>query len=147
MNLEEIQKLRKETGLGVMECKNAFQEAAGNYSGAKEILKKRGFEKAEQKSQRQTQKGLIESYSHHNRIGVLLELLCETDFVAKNKEFKNLAHDLALQIASMAPKNEKELFSQVYIRDESMTVEDLLKSKVALLGENIVIKRFERWEL
>ena len=147
MSIIEIQKLREDTGLGIIECKKAYEEAAGDIKKAKAILKERGFEKAAKKSERETKSGIIEAYAHSGRIGVLLELLCETDFVAKNKEFRGLAHDLALQIASMAPKDEKELLSQPFIKDESITISELMKSIIAKTGENIKIKRFIRYEL
>lgn len=145
--VEDIQKLREKTGLGVMECKSALEDARGDFQKAKKILKERGFEKAARKAERQTENGIIESYSHNGKIGVLLELLCETDFVAKNQEFKDLAHDLVLQIASMAPSDEKELLEQPFIKDENKTISDLISEKIAKTGENIKIKKFIRWEL
>lgn len=147
MNLEEVKKLRKETNLPIMECKKALEEAEGDYNKAKEILKEKGIETLNKKAQRSTSAGIIVSYTHANRIGVLLELACETDFVAKNEEFKKLALEILLQIASMAPKSKEELLNQIYIRDESKTVKDLLTEKIAQLGENIKVKRFLRWEL
>ena len=147
MSVDEIQKLREKTGLGVMECKKALEEARGNFEQAKLVLKEKGAEKAVSKQDRETENGIIESYSHNGKIGVMLEILCETDFVVKNKEFKELTHDLVLQIASMAPENEKELLAEPFIKDESKTVSDLLTEKIAKIGENIKIKRFERWEL
>jgi elongation factor Ts len=147
IKIEDIQKLREETGLPVMECKSALEDARGDFQKAKKILKEKGFEKAAKKAERQTENGIIECYSHNGKIGVLLELLCETDFVAKNQEFKELAFDLVLQIASMAPSNEKELLGQPFIKDETKTISDLISEKIAKLGENIKIKRFARWEL
>lgn len=147
LKIEDIQKLREETSLSVMECKKALEEARGDFEKAKEVLKESGFKKAVLKEERETKNGIIESYTHQEKIGVLLELLCETDFVAKNQEFKDLAHDLVLQIASMNPKDEKELLDQPFIKDESKTVSELISEKVAKTGENIKIKRFERWEI
>jgi elongation factor Ts len=147
IKIKEIQKLREETGLPVMECKSALEEAKGDFQKAKKILKEKSSEKAAKKASRTTKNGIIESYSHNGKIGVLLELLCESDFVAKNQEFKNLAHDLVLQIASMDPKNEKELLSQPFIKDETKTISDLVSEKIARTGENIKINRFVRWEL
>ena len=147
MRLDEIKKLREETGLGIIECKRAFDEAGYDKTRAKAILKKLGAESAAKKSDRETKNGIIEAYSHHGKIGVLVELLCETDFVAKNQEFKNLAHDLALQIASMAPKNEKELLSQPFIKDGSINIEQLLNALIAKTGENIKVRNFIRYEI
>ncbi len=102
---EQVQKLREKTGTSMMECKKALQESNGDEQKALEILKEKGKDVAQKKSERDTRQGLIEAYIHGNgKIGVLLELLCETDFVAKNKEFKELAHDLAMHIAGMSPK-------------------------------------------
>lgn len=145
--IDKIKQLRSETGLGVWECKNALEEARGDFNKAKELLKKKGFEKAAKKAERETEKGMVEAYTHNGKIGVLVELLCETEFVAKNQEFQDLAHDLVLQIASMAPKDEKELLNQPFIKDETKTVLDLIREKIAKTGENIKIKRFTRWQL
>ena len=145
--INDIKKLREETGLGAMDCKRALLDAKGNFEKAKEILKERGFEKAAQKSERRVCQGVVESYSHLGKVGVILELNSETDFVARSPEFKNFAHDLVLQIASMAPKSIEELLKQPFIKDETKTIKDLLTEKIAKTGENILIKRFERWEL
>jgi elongation factor Ts len=147
MSLEKIKKLREETGLGIIECKKAFEEAGYDEKKAREILKKRSLESAVKREHRETKSGIIEAYSHRGKIGVLVELLCETDFVAKNAEFRNLAHNLALQIASMAPQDEKELLEQPYIKDESQTVSQLIQSVIAKTGENIKLRRFIRYEI
>jgi len=144
---KDIQELRVKTGVGVMDCKKALEEAKCDQKKAEEILKKCGAMKALKKADRTTSQGLIESYIHDNRVGVLLELNSETDFVAKNSEFKDLAHDLAMQIASMCPKNINELKKQDFIKDPSMTIEQLMHSKIAKIGENIQIKRFVRYQL
>lgn len=147
MNLELIKKLRGETGAGIADCKLALNEAKGDIEKAKEILKKKGLDKASAKQSREVKAGLVEVYSHSGKVGVLVEVLCETDFVAKTEEFKNLAHELALQIASMNPSSLEDLLSQEYIRDSSLTVDQLIKSVVGKLGENIQIGRFERISL
>jgi len=147
LKIEDVQRLRQKTGFGVMDCRRALQAANGDLQKAQEILQKSGAEKVFEKRQRETKSGIIESYAHHGKIGVLLELLCETDFVAKNQLFKELAHDLVLQIASMAPADEKELLKQPFIKDESKTISELIAEKVAKTGENIKINRFQRWEL
>lgn len=147
MNMEDIKKLRQETRAGIADCKLALSEAKGSMEKAKEILKKKGLDKATKKSDREVKAGLVEVYSHNGKVGVLLELFCETDFVAKTEEFKSLAHELSLQVASMNPQSLKDLLSQEYIRDSSLTVDQLVKSVVGKLGENIQIGRFERYSL
>ncbi len=144
----QIKQLRQKTGMSVMECKNALEQAEGDEKKAMEILSKKGAEKAIKKSAREAKQGLIESYIHSNaKIGVLLELNCETDFVARNEEFKTLAHDLAMHIAALEPKNKKELLEQPFIKDESKTIKDLISEAVAKLGENIQVGDFTRLEI
>ncbi len=143
-NLDLLKKLREETGAGIADCRQALAEAGDDYEKAKEVLKKKGLDKASQKSDREVKAGLVEVYSHGGRVGVLVEVLCETDFVARTEDFKNLAHELSLQIASMNPSSVEDLLSQEYIRDNSQTIDHLIKSAVAKLGENIQIGRFER---
>ena len=148
ISAEQIKQLRQKTNISVMECKEALEKAEGNEEKALEILKKRGREKAIMKSQREVKQGLIEAYIHNNgKIGVILELNCETDFVAKNNQFKELAHDLTMHIAAMNPENTKELLSQLFIKDEQKTIEDLINEAIAKLGENIKIKKFVRLEI
>ncbi len=144
---EQIQKLREETNAGVMDCKKALEEAGGDFEKAKKNLYEKGLIKANQKSERATGAGLLESYIHNGRVGVLLELRCETDFVARNELFKELAHNLAMQIAAMNPENVEELLKQPSIKDESQTIEDLIKQYIAKTGENIRVERFCRYEL
>jgi len=148
VNLTQVQKLREITGCGIGDCKKALEEVDGDFDKALEKLKSHGVEIAEKKSQRTTACGLIESYIHtNNKVGVLLEINCETDFVARNSEFKALAHDIALQIASMEPKNIDELLQQTFIKNPEMTIEKLIIEKIAKFGENIKVKRFVRYEL
>lgn len=144
MNLDLIKKLRGQTGAGIADCKEALSRSKGNLDEAKEWLKKKGLDKATEKSAREVKAGVVDVYSHAGKVGVLVELLCETDFVAKTADFKNLAHELALQIASMNPSSVEELLAQEYIRDQSMTVDQLVKSISGKLGENIQVGRFER---
>jgi elongation factor Ts len=144
VNVDDIKKLREETGAGIADCRAALEEAKGDFSKAKEVLKKRGLDKAGEKSGREVSAGVVETYSHGGRVGVLVEVLCETDFVAKTEDFRGLAHEIALQIASMRPENIEDLLKQDYIRDPSQKVEDLVKSVIGKLGENIQIGRFER---
>lgn len=143
----QVAKLREETGAGVMDCKHALDDAGGDFKKAKAILAKNAEAIAKKKSERVTKQGLVEAYIHAGRVGVLVELRCESDFVAKNPEFKNLAHNLALQIASMSPKNIDELLAQEYIMDPGRTIDAYIKSVISKIRENIQIQRFERFEL
>lgn len=142
--INDIKKLREETGAGIADCREALSQSKGHMEKAKEWLKKKGLEKGASKSQREVKAGLVEVYSHSGKVGVLVELLSETDFVAKTEDFKDLAHELALQIASMKPSSVEQLLAQEYIRDGSLRVEQLVKSVSGKLGENIQIGRFER---
>lgn len=144
MNIEDIKKLREETGAGIADCKEALKSSKGNFAEAKEVLRKKGLDKASSKTEREVKAGIVDVYSHSGKVGVLVELLCETDFVARTEDFKNLAHELSLQIASMNPASLEELLSQEYIRDNSMTVEQLIKASIGKLGENIQVGKFER---
>lgn len=144
INVDDIKKLREETGAGIADCKTALTEAEGDMKKAKDILHQKGLDKAGSKSDREVSAGVVETYSHGGRVGVLVEVLCETDFVAKTEDFKTLAHEIALQIASMNPENEEELLDQDYVRDPSQKVGDLVKTAIAKLGENIKIGKFTR---
>ena len=144
---EDIAKLRVETGAGVMDCKKAFEKANGDFEKAKKILADNAQAIAKKKHDRSAKQGIIECYLHGSRIGVLLEINCESDFVARNEEFKKLAKEIAMQIASMNPKNVEELLEENYIRDESLTIKDLITQAIGKIGENIQVKRFVRYEL
>lgn len=145
--IEDIKKLREQTGAGIADCKEALRQSKGNMEEAKKWLQEKGLDKASQKSDREVKAGIVETYSHSGKVGVLVELLCETDFVARTEDFKNLAHELSLQIASMDPSSVDDLLSQEYIRDNSQTIDQLVKSTSGKLGENIQIGRFERISL
>lgn len=147
ISLDLLKKLREETSAGVSDCRQALEDASGDFEKAKKLIYERGLEKAAKKEGKETSQGIVESYVHAGRIGVLVELRCETDFVAKTDEFKNLVHELALQVASMDPKSVTELLSEVYIRDSSLTIAALVKQTIAKVGENITIARFTRMEL
>lgn len=147
ISLELLKKLREETSAGVADCRQALEDAKGDYDKAKKLLADRGLEKAAKKEGKETSEGLVEAYVHQGKVGVLVELRCETDFVARTDDFKNLAHELALQVCSMNPKNVKELLKTAYIRDASLTIDALIKLTIAKLGENITVVRFERVEL
>lgn len=148
ISIDLIKQLRDETQVSIADCRMALVKARGDIKKARELLKRRGFDIAAKKASRKTGEGLIDSYIHPNgKIGVLVELLCETDFVAKTADFKNLAHELSMQVAAMNPKNVDALFAQEYIRDSSKTIGDLVKETIAKLGENITVKRFQRFEI
>lgn len=147
-DINTIKHLRDTTGLSFGQIKNALDEAGGDKAKAMEILRAHGLEVAEKKSSRQVKEGIVESYIHSNKkIGVLVELLCETDFVARNSEFQKLAHDLAMQIAAVRPGTAEDLLSQPFIRDQDITVRDLVNQCIAKLGENIQVGRFEIFQL
>lgn len=130
------------------DCRNTLDETKDNVDKAVELLKKKGLERADKKSVRETHQGKVFSYIHATgRIGVLLSLLCETDFVAKTDEFNNLGKELCLQIASMQPATVEDLLKQEYIRDGSQTIENLVKSTIGKLGENIKINEFKWMKL
>lgn len=146
MNLE-IQKLRDATGAGIMDCKRALEEAKGDFDKALEIIREKGLTRAESKKERSTGAGLIETYVHNDRVGVLSILRTETDFVARTDDFRKLSHEIAMQIAAMAPENVEELLKQPYIKDPNQNVEGLIKSAIGKLGENIQVEKFCRYEI
>lgn len=143
----DISKLREATGAGIMDCKKALEAAQGDFEQALKIIRERGVVIAEKKSERKTGAGILESYIHNDRVGVLLELRTETDFVARSEPFRELAHNLAMQIAAMAPDNVSDLLEQSYIKDESFKIDEVIKAVIAKVGENIKVERFCRYEL
>ena len=148
VTIEQLKQLRELTGISISECKKALEEARGNLQEAKELLKKRGKEIAEKKQAREVGEGLVASYTHSTgKLGVLVDARCETDFVGRSPDFKNLCHELALQIASMNPQGVEELLGQPYVKDPSRKVQDIVNDTIAKLGENIVVKRFSRFEI
>lgn len=161
---EDVKRLRELTNAGVMDCKRALDEADGNVDRAVEILKERGIASAAKRSSRETSQGLVDSYIHAGgRIGVLVEVNCETDFVARTDAFKQLVHDVAMQIAGIPTTlaiteedlpadaegslEETVLLKQPFIRNSSQTIEQLVQEAIAQTGENIRIRRFARFEL
>lgn len=147
-DLQTLKKLRSETSASVSDCRRALDESNGDYGKALAWLKKRAAVIAEKKSERATGEGLVEAYIHAGgKVGVLLELLCETDFVARTDEFKHLAKEIGMQIAAMKPENVEALLKQEYIRDSSLTMQELIKSVIGKLGENITLKRFQRFAI
>lgn len=145
---KDVQRLRQETGAGVMDCKRALEQAGGDFERAREVLRQMGHERALSKSEREASDGVVEAYIHGNgRIGVLVEVNSETDFVARSPEFRGLARDIAMQIAAMAPPDVDALLEQPFIRDESKTVRDLITAMAAKVGENVRVRRFSRYQL
>jgi elongation factor Ts len=188
-----IKKLREATGAGMLDCRNALTKADGDFDRAVDILREKGMATAAKRADRTASQGVVELYSHGDgRVGVMVEVNCETDFVARSEDFRNLAHELALQIAAAAPQYVKEdvipaevlehekeiaearareedkpepviekivagrlekfkdevvLLRQAYIRDEDQTVEKLVLETIGKTGENIIVRRFQRWEL
>ncbi len=163
VTIAQIKELRERTSAGIMDVKRALQEAQGDLEAAAELLRQRGLVLAGKKASRATRQGLVESYIHAGgRIGALVEVNCESDFVARTPEFRALAHDLALQVAAMNPRyvskeavppeeeldqREAVLLEQPFIRDTSRTVQDLVAEAIAKVGENIKVGRFARFEL
>ncbi len=190
---EMIKELREATGAGILDCRKALEQAGGDFQKAVDYLREKGLATAAKRADRDASEGMVELYSHGNgRVGVMVEVNCETDFVARSQPFREFAHEVALQIAASAPryiraeeipddvlehereiarkraleegkpeavvsrivdgriekfKDEVVLLRQPWIRDESVTIEKLLLDKVAAIGENIIIRRFARWEL
>lgn len=190
---EQIKELREVTGAGILDCRTALQKADGDFNKAVDVLREKGLATAAKRSDRDASEGTVELYSHGNgRVGVMVEVNCETDFVARSEAFRDFAHEIALQIAASSPayireedipedvlehereiararakeegkpeavidriiegrlgkfKDEACLLRQTYIREDDITVEQLLMQNVASIGENIVIRRFARWEL
>ena len=163
VSVADIKALRDITGAGVMDSKKALEEASGDLSKAEEILRQQGIASAAKKANRATNQGLIESYIHSGgRIGAIVEVNCETDFVARTDDFRELAHNLAMQVAAMSPvyvdqsvvledaevdMSQDCLLQQPFIRDPSRTVQDLVTETVGKLGENVRVRRFTRFSL
>jgi elongation factor Ts len=170
----QVKELREKSGAGIMECKRALEQTDGNVEKAIQLLKQQGLAKADKKSGRAASQGLIEPYIHGGgRIGAIVEVNCETDFVARTQDFRDLAHDLAMQVAATSPRYvsleevpddawtelEKEygsreqavanaiLLEQPFIKDAKLAIRDLIRDRIAKLGENIVVARFARFEV
>ena len=156
VTVEDIRRLRAITGAGILDCRTALQEAEGDTAKAQVILRDKGLASALKKATRAAAEGVVESYIHSgSRIGALLELNCETDFVARTEEFRTLAHDLAMQVAAMDPDtvspdedaDGSNLMEQSFIKDPSKSIQDLVNDAIAKLGENIQVRRFIRYAL
>jgi len=169
-SVDAIKELREQTSCGIIDCKNALEEAKGDFEKAKTILQKRGLEIAAKKGSRTAREGRVEGYVHNgNKIGVLVEVNCETDFVARSDDFARFSKDLAMHIAAMAPDyiredevpgdvlsdqkdkktflKEKVLLNQPFVKDQSKSVQDCLNELVAKIGENTFVSRFTRYKL
>jgi elongation factor Ts len=190
---QQIKELREATGVGILDCRKALEQANGDFDKAVDFLREKGLAKAAKRADREASEGILELYTHGGgRVGVMVEVNCETDFVARSEPFRKFAHEVALQIAASAPqyvreedipadvlererqiarartleegkpeaavdrivegrlekiKDEMCLLRQPYIRDESITIEKLLHQNIGSIGENIVIRRFARWEV
>lgn len=148
VDINKLKSLRRETEISFSMCKKALEESNNNIEKAKKLLLTWGIEKASDKAERKTFQGAIFSYIHHNKkVASLIELLCETDFVARNSEFIKLGGEIAMQVASLESKTVDELLNQEYIRDLSKNISDLIKEYISKFGENIKIARFIRWQL
>jgi len=159
----KVKELREQSGAGIMDCRNALLEAEGDIEKALQILKERSLFQAQKKAKRSTTQGVIEAYIHTGgNIGAMVEVNCETDFVARTDEFKELAHHLAMQVAAICPQfvSREEipegadiepetacLLLQPYIKDPDKTVQDIVNETIAKVGENIKVSRFARFEL
>ncbi|MCS7093359.1 MAG: elongation factor Ts [Patescibacteria group bacterium] len=147
-DIAKLKKLREETGISFSLCKKALEEANNDLEKAKKLLTQWGADKIREKETRGTINGGIFAYVHHNRkVGALIELLCETDFVAKNEEFQKLGREIAMQVASLKPESVDNLLAQEYIRDSSKKIADLIKEAVLKFGENIKVNRIVCWLL
>jgi elongation factor Ts len=163
ISASDVKELRERTGAGMLECKKALEDAGGDLTKAMEALKKKGHEMAAKRGERETAEGAVGSYIHHNhRVGTLVEVNCESDFVARTDDFKEMVKAVAFQVAGTnplylskddMPKDSEEdpkvvvLLEQSYLRDESITIGELVRDTIAKTGENIRIKRFARFEL
>jgi elongation factor Ts len=144
----DIKALREETGAGMMDCKRALEESNGDMEKAREWVRQRGLAKAEKTADRETKEGYIASYVHStNKIAALVEILCETDFVARNSEFQEMARNVAMQVASMNPATVEELLAQDFIKNPDTTIEQMVKGLSGKIGERFVINRMVRFEV
>ncbi|HBC72465.1 TPA: translation elongation factor Ts [Candidatus Amesbacteria bacterium] len=141
--MEDIKKLREMTSAGVSDCRMALEESGGDFKEAVKLLRQKGLEKADRKSEREVKAGIVFAYVHHTgRLGALAAVACETDFVAKTDDFQKLGRELAMQAAATKPANVEELLEQEYIRDPGVKVADLIKETIGKLGENIRVTDF-----
>jgi len=145
---KDVQRLRSESGAGVMDCKRALEETGGDYAKALALIKERGIQSLAKRSERMAKEGVIASYIHSGgRIGALVELASETDFVSRGDEFQKLAQEIAMQVAAMNPASVEELLEQTYIRDASKTIKDLVTAVATSTKENVHVRRIQRFAL
>ncbi len=148
MDTAKLKQLREETGVSFSLCKKALEEGGNDIEKAKKLLQEWGIEKAASKGDRETKEGAVFSYIHHNKkIGVLVSLNCETDFVAKNSDFEDLGKHIAGQIAFLKPKDNETLLKSESIREPGKTIENLIKENILKMGENITLNEFTRFEI
>lgn len=148
ISVNDIKKLREKTNISIAECKKALEESMGDIDKALELLKKKGAEMLEKKKERATKEGLVGTYLHQNgKIGSIVKISCESDFVARNEVFKKFVHEVAMQVAAMDPKDIKDLYSQLFIKDVKKTIKDLMEEVISKVGENIKIEEFQRFEI
>ena len=143
----QVKRLKDLTGVGLTDAKKALEDAGGDFDKALAAMRQKGLTKAAKRAEREARAGVIGTYNHDDRIGVLVEVNCETDFVARNEIFTDLVKDLAMHIAASEPANVDELLSQPFVKNPDQTVADLVKDRAARLGENIVVRRFARLAL
>jgi len=145
---QDIKKLREMTGARIMDCKKALEEANGDFKKAVELVEAKGLARAEKNTDRETKAGFISHYVHNTGMtAALVELVCETDFVAKNQEFRDLARDIAMQVVAMNPASVEELLDQEFVKDPSKTIGLMVKALSGKIGEKMVVNRFVRYEL
>ena len=148
ISANHVKQLRDKTGASMMECKKALVNARGDEKKALKILQEKDRLTAMKKSERKAEQGVVDSYIHSDKkMGVLLELKCETDFVARNEEFRELAHELAMHIAGMDSEDKKTLLKEPFVKNPEITVKELIDEKIAKLGENIKIGKFIKYQL
>lgn len=145
IDMELLKKLREETGAGVMDVRRAIEETNGDVEKARIWIREKAIKTAEKKADREAKEGFVGSYVHMTgKVAAMVALTCETDFVARTEDFKNLAREVAMQVASMNPENVEELLNQPYIRDAKKTIKDLVKETAGKVGENIVVREISR---
>ena len=147
IDITEVKKLKELTGVGLTDAKKALEEAGGDFDKALAAMRAKGLTKVAKRTEREARAGLIGSYNHDGRIGVVVEVNCETDFVARNEIFVGLVKDLAMHIAASEPADVDELLEQPYVKNPDQTVGDYVKENAAKLGENVVVRRFSRLAL
>lgn len=147
VTIDDIKRLRQLTGVGMTDAKAALAEASGDFDKALAAMRKKGLTKAEKRSEREARAGSIGGYVHDGRIGVIAEVNCETDFVAKTDEFKEIVKDICLHIAASEASTVEQLLTEPFVKNPSQSVDEYVKEGIARLGENIVVRRFSKMTL